>query len=56
VEVVLQPEVDYTYGGTDAADNSGIITYLTVEYTGARINGDKEFNGITMYSVGNGSK
>jgi hypothetical protein len=48
VEVVLQPEVvDYTYGGT-AADNSGIITYLTVEYTGARINGDKEFNGITM--------
>jgi hypothetical protein len=47
--------VDYTYGGTDAADNSGIITYLTVEYTGARINGDKEFNGITMYSVGNGT-
>jgi hypothetical protein len=41
VEVVPQLQVvDYTYGGTDA-DNSGIITYLTVEYTGARINGDK---------------
>jgi hypothetical protein len=47
--------VDFKYGGTDAADNSGIITYLTVEYTGARINGDKEFNGITLYSVGNGT-
>jgi hypothetical protein len=47
--------VDFKYGGTDPADNSGIITYLTVEYTGARINGDKEFNGITLYSVGNGT-
>ena len=47
--------VDYTYGGTDAADNSGIITYVTLEYTGARINGDKEFNGFTMYSVGSGT-
>ncbi len=48
--------VNFTYGGTDAADNSGIITYVTAEYTGARINGDKEFNGFTMYSVGNGTK
>ena len=47
--------VDFTYGGTDPADNSGILKYLTVEYTGARINGDKEFNGFTMYSVGSGT-
>jgi len=47
--------VDFTYGGTDAADNSGILKYVTVEYTGARINGDKEFNGFTFYSVGSGT-
>ncbi|TDD99281.1 hypothetical protein [Flavobacterium cellulosilyticum] len=47
--------VDFTYGGTDPADNSGTLKYVTVEYTGARINGDKEFNGFTMYSVGSGT-
>ncbi|WP_323755534.1 hypothetical protein [Roseivirga sp.] len=44
--------VDYTYGGTSTTDNSGTITYLMIEYTGARINGDKEFNGLTLYGVG----
>ncbi|MGW8123326.1 hypothetical protein ACV07N_11760 [Roseivirga echinicomitans] len=47
--------VDYTYGGTNATDNSGTISYLMVEYTGARINGDKEFNGLTLYGVGSGT-
>lgn len=47
--------VSFTYGGTDAADNSGILKYVTVEYTGARINGEKEFNGFTFYSVGSGT-
>jgi len=47
--------VSLTYGGTDAADNSGIMTYVQALYTGARINGDKEFNGITFYGVGNGT-
>jgi hypothetical protein len=47
--------VNFTYGGTDPADNSGILKYVTVEYTGARINGDKEFNGFTMYAVGSGT-
>lgn len=47
--------VDYTYGGTNPTDDSGDITYLIVEYTGARINGDKEFNGVTFYGVGSGT-
>lgn len=45
--------VDLTYGGTDANDNSGIMKFVEASYTGARINGDKEFNGITFYGVGN---
>ncbi len=43
------------YGGTEPADNSGILDYVVVEYTGARINGEKEFNGITLYGVGSGT-
>lgn len=45
--------IDLTYGGTAANDNSGVLKYVQASYTGARINGDKEFNGITFYGVGN---
>lgn len=45
--------VDLTYGGTTPNDNSGVMKYVEASYTGARINGDKEFNGITFYAVGN---
>ena len=48
--------IDLTYGGTAANDNSGVMTYVHASYTGARINGDKEFNGITFYGVGNQTK
>ncbi len=44
--------IGLTYGGTAADDNSGTLTYVRVEYTGARINGESEFNGITLYGVG----
>jgi hypothetical protein len=49
--------VDFIYGNNPAnnADNSGSIEYLILEYTGARINGEKEFNGLTLYGVGNGT-
>ncbi len=46
----------YTYGGTDPSDNSGSITYLKLEYTGARSSADVEHNGITLNGVGNGTK
>ncbi len=44
-----------SYGGTVTADNSGVFKYVILEYTGARINGEKEFNGLTLYGVGSGS-
>ena len=47
--------VDFFYGGSNAADDSGDITYLTLENTGARINDEKEFNGLTLYGVGSGT-
>jgi len=53
----VQAEVTgLTYGGTNAADNSGVYSYLRVEYAGALINPDAEFNGVTFYAVGSGTK
>ena len=45
----------YTYGGTDAADNSGSITYLIQKYAGARSSADVEHNGLTLDAVGTGT-
>jgi hypothetical protein len=50
--------VDFIYGnGVDSndADDSGDLSYVILEYTGARINGEKEFNGLTLYGVGTGT-
>lgn len=51
-----QSEVaDLTYGGTNASDNSGSITYLRIEYAGAAFNTEKEFNGMSLFGVGSGT-
>jgi hypothetical protein len=43
------------YGGTTDTDNSGSMTYVRIEYTGADYNG-KKFNGLSLFGVGNGTK
>ncbi len=43
------------YGGTVANDNSGILKYARIEYSGYSYNADKEFNGLSMFGVGNGT-
>ncbi len=48
----LAEVISLRYGGDNANDNSGTLTYVKVEYTGARIGGEQEFNGITFYGVG----
>ncbi|WP_289663428.1 hypothetical protein [Flavobacterium panacagri] len=44
---------ELAYGGTDAADNSGSIKYLRIEYPGFSYSADKEFNGLSFFGVGN---
>ncbi|MDU1890550.1 MAG: hypothetical protein E6767_07650 [Dysgonomonas sp.] len=44
-----------TFGGTDAADNSGSLRYVRLEYTGFAFSETKESNGLTMYGVGHGT-
>jgi hypothetical protein len=43
------------YGGTDDADSSGSIEYLILRDTGAQINADSQFNGLSLYAVGTGT-
>lgn len=45
----------FQYGGNIPNDNSGRITYLILEYTGARSSADVEHNGLTLNGVGNGT-
>ncbi len=43
------------YGGSDDTDNSGSIKYMVINYAGAQINAESQFNGLTLYSVGSGT-
>lgn len=40
------------YGGTNDADSSGSINYLVINYAGAQINSESQYNGLTLYAVG----
>lgn len=43
------------YGGAISEDNSGILNYVKIEYTGARIDDEAEHNGLTLNAVGAGT-
>jgi len=43
------------FGGTDDADNSGVLQYVRIEYAGKAVNPDDEVNGLSLYTVGNGT-
>lgn len=48
----------YKFGGdlgTNAADNSGILKYVRIEYAGYNLSQDNEINGLTCGGVGNGT-
>jgi hypothetical protein len=45
----------FIYGGTNDADSSGSIKYLVIKGTGAQINADSQYNGISFYGVGSGT-
>ena len=43
------------YGGPDAADNSGGLSYISIRHGGALIGEGNEINGLTLGGVGNGT-
>ncbi len=46
---------DFIYGGTSDTDSSGNINYLQIVGTGAQINSESQYNGISFYAVGSGT-
>ena len=43
------------YGGSNAEDNSGILRYVRVEYSGGAADASSENNAFSFYGVGNGT-
>lgn len=48
--------VDIHFGGTNDNDNSGVLSYVRVEYAGASIGADNELNAFTFGGVGRGTR
>lgn len=46
---------DATYGGDVENDNSGVLRYIRLEYTGFALDAEHESNGVSFYGVGNGT-
>lgn len=44
------------HGGSVADDNSGVLSYVRVEFAGYPFETDKEINGLTLGSVGSGTQ
>lgn len=45
----------FKYGGDDPTDNSGSLEYLVIKGSGAQINADSQYNGISFCAVGSGT-
>lgn len=43
------------FGGSDAADNSGTMAYVSIRHGGALIGAGNEINGLTLAGVGSGT-
>ena len=53
--IVGAPPANVTYGGTNPTDNSGILTYVRIDYAGYAAVADQELNGLTLAGVGSGT-
>lgn len=51
----LPDQPQYRFGGTNAADSSGVLRYVRLEFGGFEIQPSQEINGLTLAGVGNGT-
>lgn len=52
---VDETDADFAFGGTDAADNSGVLTYVQILNSGKTVATDLEINGLSLAGVGSGT-
>ncbi len=55
IEGIPTTESRGIYGGTDDADNSGILKYVSIRHGGTNIGAGNEINGLTLGGVGSGT-
>ncbi len=55
IEGLPTSETRGLYGGTNDADNSGILKYVSIRHGGTNIGADNEINGLTLGGVGSGT-
>ena len=54
---VAEGGIGSLYGGSDPADNSGVLQYVRIEFPGMGLTAtpNSEINGLTLYAVGSGT-
>ena len=55
-EMIIEGGPRSKHGGDDDTDNSGVLSYVRIEFAGYPFKTDKEINGLTLGSVGSGTK
>jgi hypothetical protein len=55
IEGIPTSDTNGLYGGSNPADNSGTISYLSIRHGGAEIGEGNEINGLTLGGVGSGT-
>lgn len=55
IEGIPADDANGTFGGTNAADNSGIIRYVSIRHGGTNLGEGNEINGLTLGGVGSGT-
>ena len=55
IEGIPASDPNGLYGGSDAADNSGVVKFVSIRHGGANIGEGNEINGLTLGGVGNGT-
>ncbi|MDB4107833.1 hypothetical protein N8368_04795 [Bacteroidia bacterium] len=55
VEGIPADVIEGNFGGSNAEDNSGVLTYISIRHGGTLIGEGNEINGLTLGGVGNGT-
>jgi len=55
IEGIPTSDPNGLYGGSDAADNSGSLCYISIRHGGTNIGEGNEINGLTLGGVGSGT-
>ncbi len=55
-EAIIEGGPRTKHGGNDPEDNSGVLSYVRIEFAGYPFKPNQEINGLTLGSIGSGTK